>query len=55
MTPVTITEIDAPSADEPETRDTALAIAAVIGGLGLLLHPLLGFAPPPIGSNRSLA
>ena len=37
LTPVTITEIDAPSADEPETRDTALAIAAVVGGLGLLL------------------
>ncbi len=37
LTPVTITEIDAPSADEPETRDTALAIGAVFVGLLLLL------------------
>ena len=37
LTPVTITEIDAPSADEPETRDTAIAIAAVVAGLALLL------------------
>ena len=37
LTPVTITEIDAPAADEPETRDTALAIGAVIVGLLLLL------------------
>ena len=37
LTPVTITEIDAPSADEPETRDTALAIGAVVVGLLLLL------------------
>jgi len=34
---VTITEIDAPSADEPQTLDTAIAIAAVLGGLLLLL------------------
>ena len=37
LTPVTITEIEAPSADEPETRDTALAIGAVAIGLLLLL------------------
>ena len=37
LTPVTIVEIEAPSADEPDTRDTTLAIAAVLGGLALLL------------------
>ncbi len=37
LTPVTMTEIDAPTADEPQTRDTAIAIAAVLAGLGLLL------------------
>ncbi len=37
LTPVTITEVDDPSADEPETRDTALAIGAVVIGLLLLL------------------
>ncbi len=37
LTPVTITEIDAPAADEPDTRDDVLAIAAVVGGLMLLL------------------
>ena len=37
LTPVTITEIEAPAADEPATRDDVLAIAAVVGGLALLL------------------
>ena len=37
LTPVTITEVDAPSADEPETRDSAAVIAAVVIGLFLLL------------------
>ncbi len=37
LTPVTITEIDDPSADEPETSDTSLAIGAVALGLLLLL------------------
>ena len=37
LTPVTITEVDAPSADEPETRDSITVIAAVVIGLFLLL------------------
>ncbi|MCY4465729.1 MAG: VWA domain-containing protein [Chloroflexi bacterium] len=37
LTPVTITEIEAPATDEPATRDDVLAIAAVVGGLALLL------------------
>ncbi len=37
LTPVTITEVDAPSADEPETADNTIAIAAVAAGLLLLL------------------
>ena len=42
LTPVTITEVDAPSADEPETADNTTAIAAVaLGLLALLLLFLL--------------
>ena len=37
LTPVTITEAEAPSADEPPTRDSIIAIAAVAAGLLLLL------------------
>ena len=37
LTPVTITEVEAPSADEPPTRDSIIAIAAVAAGLLLLL------------------
>ena len=56
LTPVTITEIDAPSADEPEPSDTALAIGAVAVGLLLLLDPIPGLAaPPPLGCNRCVS
>ncbi len=37
LTPVTMTEVDDPSADEPETADNTVAIAAVAVGLLLLL------------------
>ena len=37
LTPVTMTEVEAPSADEPPTRDSIIAIAAVAAGLLLLL------------------
>ncbi len=37
LTPVTITEIEAPSADEPDRRDEVIAILAVAAGLLLLL------------------
>ena len=37
LTPVTITEIEAPSADEPDRRDEVFAILAVAAGLLLLL------------------
>ena len=37
LTPVTIREVDAPSADPPETRDNTTAIAAGAAGLLLLL------------------
>ena len=37
LTPVTITEIDAPSADEPDTRDSVIAFLMVAAGLLLLL------------------
>ena len=37
LTPVTIIEIEAPAADEPETSDSLVAIVAVAAGLLLLL------------------
>ena len=37
LTPVTITEIEAPSADDPDTRNEIIAIIAVAAGLLLLL------------------
>jgi len=37
LTPVVITELDEPLGDAPQESDTALAVAAIAGGLSLLL------------------